>query len=125
MSYSTLIAAALRLITTNGVACTWKSTNPVVDTSEPWKEQTAIESEYSTYVVLLPFDSSARRMFGYADGSPVANGTLLGYVPGSEVFVPSLRDTIEVGTKTYTIGAFDSINPDADKDIVYVLELHQ
>lgn len=125
MSYASLIATAAKLIREKGVACKWRSARVTIDDAHPWKEAATTPLEYATYVVLLPFDSVARRMFGYLDGRPVPAGTLLGYVPGSESFAPKLRDTILVGTVVYTVGAFDILNPNADKDIIYVVELHR
>lgn len=125
MSFAPAAATALRIIKKNGVACVWRSTTPVVDTAQKWKEQTAIVNEYSTYVALLPFDSVGRRVFGYGFESTIPQGTMLGYLPGSTEFSPALRDTVVVGEKTYVVASFDVLNPNADIDIVYVVELRQ
>lgn len=125
MSYAGLIAAALRLIKAKGVACTWYTTTPAVSPTQPWKEISSSQTGYSTHIVLLPFDSVTRRMFGYDGDRPIPVGSLVGYVPGSSTFSPSLRDTILVGSTTYTIAAFDALNPNADQDIVYIVELHR
>jgi hypothetical protein len=125
MSYDALITSAASLIQDKGVACTWRVADPTRDTDKPWDEDSTAYTDYSTYIVLLPFDSAARRMFGYAEGRTIPGGTVLGYVPGSTSFTPALRDLVVVGSTTYSVAAFDAVNPNADKDIVYVVELHR
>jgi len=125
MSYASIIATAQRLIQDKGAACIWRATTPVIGPSVPWREAGTATVDYPTFVVLLPFDSVARRMFGYGQGSTIPQGVRMGLMPGSTDFVPALRDTVVVGATTYTIGAFDVMNPDADKDIIYTLELHR
>ncbi len=125
MSYAGLISAAQRLIQEKGTACKWNQAQQTTIPGQPWEEISGIDIQHDTYIVLLPFDSVLRRMFGYADGRALPAGVVVGYVPGSEDFTPALRDTVLVDSKTYTVAAMDVINPNADKDIVYVVELHQ
>ena len=124
MTYSSQIASTLAMIKKKGVACTWRSITTTQDPVKKWDEAVRTVTETSTFIVLLPFGSVARKEFGYMQESTVPAGTLKGLVPGSTLFSPALRDEVLVGTTTYTVAKFDTINPNADNDILYKLELH-
>lgn len=125
MTYTSQIAMAERLIRTKGAACTWNSTAPAVDPAKPWIEIPSATTSRSVNIVLFPFDEHARRMLGYSQHDVVPTGTLMGLMPGSTIFTPALRDTVRVGTTTYTVTSIDTLNPNADDDIVYILELRR
>lgn len=122
MSYARQIATAKDMLTRKGSSCVWHAANVVTAPGQPWLEVSALPADFTTVVVILPFDEHARRQFGYAQGN-VPAGTVQAFVPGSEDFVPSLRDTVTVGATTYDVVNFDKLNPDSDKDILYVMEL--
>lgn len=125
MSYASQIDAARSMIARKGANATWHVNTSTPDPSQPWNELSGVSQDYSVSIVLLPFDSFTRRMFGYSEGYAVPVGTVAGYMAGGYDFSPALRDTVSVEGHTYVVRAIDKINPDAAADILYVLELRQ
>jgi hypothetical protein len=123
--YASMIAMAWRMLATKGAPCVWSKRTPVQDPAQPWLEVPAVAETYNTHIVVLPYETVARRVVGYVQGTTVPTGTLLGYVPGSTEFTPELRDMVTVGDETYGVAAIDIINPDSDEDVFYVVELRR
>lgn len=124
MSYEAQLAAAQSMLSRKGAECTWRQVQQNSNSSEPWKEDAVTHTDHTVYVVFLPFDSTARRMLGYANDDAVPLGTMVGYMPG-QTFIPTLSDQIIVGSKTYSVKSIDTINPDMALDLLYVLELRR
>ena len=122
MSYTSQIAVARSMIKRKGTACTWKSENTNVADDAPWKEVPSVLTDHAHYIVILPFSG---RMFGYAPGTVVAAGTVMGLMAGSDAFTPTTRDAVLVGSTHYNVQKFDAINPDNVADILYILELRR
>lgn len=124
-AYASQLQFATSLLKRKGAVCTWKRTSAHTDPAKPWNEVATTVDEYTVDIVFLPFDSVSRRMFGYADGTSMPAGTMVGYMAGQTTFTPQLRDQIAVGTKTYTVAAIDEINPDHDQAVLYIMELRR
>jgi hypothetical protein len=125
VSYAAQAAQARTLIADKGTVAVWQVNGATVDPDEPWVQTSTNVDEYDVSIVLLPFDSTTMRMLGYSDRQEVPQGTVAGYMGGQTAFTPSLKDTVVVGSTTYSVEAVDRIAPDGATDILYVMELRQ
>lgn len=118
------VATALRLISKNGQAVTWRSlvNGAPVDANKPWKPSAATGTEHSVKIVFLPRKEQNEKSIQYMEKSEVPTGLLKGLM-GQVDFVPKLKDVIIRGSLQYEVETIDIIDPNGEGVILYTIEL--
>ena len=119
--YDRQIASAIRLIKAKGQTVTWKKTNLVQDSTQPWKTSDPSAAMHSVAIVFLKPQSDFRNKMNHLlKGTDVPNGGVRGLM-GAVDFTPDLTDVVIRNEVEMRIMNFDVIAPNGDA-ILYDIE---
>lgn len=122
--YDRLRSASKRLIDKFGQTAVYiRNTNPEPsDVSKPWVLETNSVQTKSIKIVFIPDDRDNRETKNYSRRSLVQKGNTSALTYGLD-FEPQLKDTIQRGSKIYTIESIIEVKPDDSDVILYKMRL--